>query len=324
MKTTNKKSKISKPGTLRVIRSEIRREKVPGLQIPVFKYSLIHGPDKLGKIFQGFLKNFTQEQVWVIFFQGPEMLAISNVGIGTMQASGFDIRLITRQAIEIMATELVVIHSNVVPTLDLSENDALLTKALAEGLAYFGIVLADHIVVGPNTAISMTSKYPNCCNPDKTVDALEGADGNARPNLRESLEALVDTLRSKGGPSLTMPSDINVPDGVAGLPGFGTPIKVSVDFSSPEATKRDVDRLIKEISDLQKASIAINATNPETSKRPVLVLMTPSGPLEIKNTDDVNDIVLNKIVPFLRAGSKFGAAEAKSLADMVNDGLKSN
>lgn len=108
----------------------------------------INTGDDVVRLFRPQLERLSYEECWVVYLTSSnrviERLRISQGGVtGTV----VDHRLIVKRALELLATQLVLIHNHPSGAAAPSPQDKVLTERVAQAAALFDIRLLDHIII---------------------------------------------------------------------------------------------------------------------------------------------------------------------------------
>jgi DNA repair protein RadC len=104
---------------------------------------------------QPFLSDLPHEEFYVVYLNHKnEIITVKNISKGGISATVVDVRLILKNAVELLATRMILAHNhpsgNPVP----SNNDYQITRKIKEASGLIDIQLLDHIIVGENTYYS--------------------------------------------------------------------------------------------------------------------------------------------------------------------------
>lgn len=278
---------IYQPGSkVRVIRSRVTEEVVEGLYLPAFNFHKDNGPRDLASSLKKFLGNVAQEELWVLYLNGGELVALSQNSIGTATAVYFDTNAIVRHVVDLNANEVIVVHARTNSNAEPSEHDARATRLLAEQLALFRCAVLDHMIVTPNKVTQMAQFFPNACSHNTDTDPTERANAGGGPSLPPGMPP---ELAKVLGKLLGLPNG-SVPD-----PSFPV-IDLAVDTSSPEAEEKDIVRLIGEIEEA-RVKIKERQASGEMPPDGHLTIGSPNGPIAVSDDEDIESLVRDVVVP---------------------------
>lgn len=100
------------------------------------------------RIFMPMLGNLPYEEFWLLCLNGANrVLDKVKVGQGGVDGVVVDIRIIMRNAIDNLATSIILIHNHPSGTFKASRNDVDLTRKVKAAADLFGIRFLEHIVI---------------------------------------------------------------------------------------------------------------------------------------------------------------------------------
>jgi len=138
--------KIAQAAALRLLKSEIRGEKVLASWQALIDYlraDLAHEPI---------------EHVRVLFLNSKNVLIRDEkMWDGSVDESAVHIREIVRRALDLHATALIVVHNHPSGDPSPSQQDIRLTRDLAEACRHLKVVLHDHVIIGAKGESSLRS-----------------------------------------------------------------------------------------------------------------------------------------------------------------------
>ena len=109
------------------------------------------GPDPIGssndvvRIFRPLLTEMKHEECWCLYLNtGNRIVERQRVSQGGVQATVVDHRLVIKRALELLATQIILVHNHPSGAALPSEQDKILTKKIAE---LFDIRLLDHLII---------------------------------------------------------------------------------------------------------------------------------------------------------------------------------
>ncbi|MFI3259483.1 MAG: DNA repair protein RadC [Rikenellaceae bacterium] len=107
-------------------------------------------------MFRPTLENLPHEECWVLYLNASNrVVEQQRVSQGGITATVVDHRLIVKRALELLATNIVLVHNHPSGTAEPSAEDITLTKRIQEAAALFDIKLIDHIIIAANSDISL-------------------------------------------------------------------------------------------------------------------------------------------------------------------------
>ena len=88
------------------------------------------------------------EECWCLYLNtGNRIVERQRVSQGGVQGTVVDHRLVVKRALELLATQLVLIHNHPSGAAAPSPQDKVLTERVAQAAALFDIRLLDHIII---------------------------------------------------------------------------------------------------------------------------------------------------------------------------------
>ena len=88
------------------------------------------------------------EECWVLYLTSSNrLIERQRVSQGGVQATVVDHRLIVKRALELLATQMILVHNHPSGAAEPSPADKQLTKRVADAAALFDIRLLDHIII---------------------------------------------------------------------------------------------------------------------------------------------------------------------------------
>lgn len=101
------------------------------------------------------LAELDHEECWVLYLStSNRILEQACLSRGGVQGTVVDHRLLVKRALELLATQLILVHNHPSGSPQPSEPDKQLTQRIAEASALFDIRLVDHLILTRNDAFS--------------------------------------------------------------------------------------------------------------------------------------------------------------------------
>jgi DNA repair protein RadC len=95
-------------------------------------------------IFEG----MNHEECWVLYLTSSNrLLERQRVSQGGVQATVVDHRIIVKRALELLSTQIILVHNHPSGAAEPSAADKTLTRKLKDAAALFDIKLLDHIII---------------------------------------------------------------------------------------------------------------------------------------------------------------------------------
>ena len=94
------------------------------------------------------MESMQYEECWVLYLTSSNrLIERQRVSQGGVQATVVDHRLIVKRALELLATQMILVHNHPSGAAEPSAADKQLTKRVADAAALFDIRLLDHIII---------------------------------------------------------------------------------------------------------------------------------------------------------------------------------
>ena len=104
--------------------------------------------DDVVRLFRPQLERLTYEECWAVYLTSSNrIIERQRVSQGGVQGTVVDHRLIIKRALELLATQLVLIHNHPSGAAEASPQDKVLTEKIARAAALFDIRLLDHLII---------------------------------------------------------------------------------------------------------------------------------------------------------------------------------
>ena len=111
------------------------------------------------RIMEPLLASLQHEECWALYLASSgrvvERLRISQGGV---QATVVDCKLIIKRAIELLATQIVLVHNHPSGSTEPSRQDIELTERVAEAAKLFDMRLLDHVIIAHGSNFSFRSR----------------------------------------------------------------------------------------------------------------------------------------------------------------------
>ncbi|MDE6857394.1 MAG: DNA repair protein RadC [Alistipes sp.] len=100
------------------------------------------------RLFRPQLESLDHEECWVLYLSAANrIIERTRMSQGGVQATVVDHRLIIKRALELLATQIILVHNHPSGAAEPSEQDRTLTRRTAEAAALFDIRLLDHVII---------------------------------------------------------------------------------------------------------------------------------------------------------------------------------
>lgn len=105
---------------------------------------VVSSSDDVVRLFRPQLETLSHEECWAVYLTSSNrIIERQRVSQGTV----VDHRLIIKRALELLATQLILIHNHPSGAAEASPQDKVLTERIAQAAALFDIRLLDHIII---------------------------------------------------------------------------------------------------------------------------------------------------------------------------------
>ena len=114
--------------------------------------------DDVIRLFRPELEQLDHEECWAVYLSSSNrIIERQRISQGGVQGTVVDHRLIVKRALELLATQLILVHNHPSGSAEASEPDRTLTARIAQAAALFDIRLLDHIIVARAGSFSFRS-----------------------------------------------------------------------------------------------------------------------------------------------------------------------
>lgn len=111
--------------------------------------------DDAVRIFRPLFEGMRHEECWVLYLTNSNrILERQRVSQGGVQGTVVDRRLIAKRALELLSTQVIMVHNHPSGDAEPSDADIRLTESIASALELFDIRLLDHIIISHNSEYS--------------------------------------------------------------------------------------------------------------------------------------------------------------------------
>ena len=102
----------------------------------------------VARVMRPIFEGMTHEECWVLYLTSSNrLLERQRVSQGGVQATVVDHRIIVKRALELLSTQIILVHNHPSGAAEPSAADKSLTKKLKDAAALFDIKLLDHIII---------------------------------------------------------------------------------------------------------------------------------------------------------------------------------
>lgn len=119
----------------------------------------ITASDDVVVIFRPLFEGMKHEECWVLYLTNSNrIIERQRLSRGGVQGTVVDRRLVAKRALELLATQVIMVHNHPSGDASPSEADKQLTNGIAEALALFDIRLLDHLIISSGEWFSFREK----------------------------------------------------------------------------------------------------------------------------------------------------------------------
>ncbi|AGY52917.1 hypothetical protein BRDCF_p290 [Bacteroidales bacterium CF] len=94
------------------------------------------------------LRDLSHEECWVLYLnRANKLISKERLSIGGVSATVVDIKIVIKNALEKLASSLILVHNHPSGNAKPGENDKVQTRLLKEAAALFDISLLDHLII---------------------------------------------------------------------------------------------------------------------------------------------------------------------------------
>ncbi|MCY1722696.1 DNA repair protein RadC [Prolixibacteraceae bacterium Z1-6] len=125
----------------------------------VFSKNKITGSKDAADFFQPMLGDLNHEEFWIMLLnRGNIIIDTFMISKGGISGTVIDVRLILKNALEKMASSVILCHNHPSGTMQASDADLKITKKIKEAATIMDITVLDHIIIGQNQYISFADE----------------------------------------------------------------------------------------------------------------------------------------------------------------------
>jgi len=94
------------------------------------------------------LRDLTHEECWVMYLnRANKLISKERLSIGGISATVVDVKIIIKNALDKLASSIILVHNHPSGNLNPGENDKQQTRLLKEAASLFDISLLDHLII---------------------------------------------------------------------------------------------------------------------------------------------------------------------------------
>ncbi len=102
------------------------------------------------ELFQPYFSTLRYEECWVLFLStSNRIIERYKVSQGGIAATIVDYRIIVKRALELLSTQMILVHNHPSGDVKPSDDDKDLTRKVKNAAALFNIALVDHVIISP-------------------------------------------------------------------------------------------------------------------------------------------------------------------------------
>jgi len=100
------------------------------------------------KIISPILRDLSHEECWVMYLnRANKLISKERLSIGGVSATVVDVKIVLKNALEKLASSIILVHNHPSGNPKPGENDKVQTKLLKDAAALFDISLLDHLII---------------------------------------------------------------------------------------------------------------------------------------------------------------------------------
>ena len=109
---------------------------------------IIRESNDIVQLFRPQLEGLVHEECWALYLTASNRIIEQHrISQGGVQATVIDVRLVVKRALELLATQFVLVHNHPSGSPEPSAQDKLMTEKTVRAAALFDIRLLDHIII---------------------------------------------------------------------------------------------------------------------------------------------------------------------------------
>ncbi len=110
----------------------------------------VHTSRDIIALFNTIFDDTLNEECWAVYLAtNGRILELQRISHGGAKATVVDHRLIIKRALELLSTNIVLVHNHPEPVVEPSYEDKEMTRKLLESAKFFDIELMDHVIMSP-------------------------------------------------------------------------------------------------------------------------------------------------------------------------------
>nr|WP_321487274.1 DNA repair protein RadC [uncultured Draconibacterium sp.] len=125
----------------------------------VFNKKQITGSKDAAEYFQPMLSDLNHEEFWILLLnRGNRIIDSFMVSQGGISGTVIDVRLILKNALDKMASAIILCHNHPSGTMQASNADLNITRKIKSAAEIMDISVLDHIIIGQNNYLSLADE----------------------------------------------------------------------------------------------------------------------------------------------------------------------
>lgn len=109
---------------------------------------VVNSGEDVVRLFRPHMETLQHEECWALYLSSSNrILKRQMVSCGGVQSTVVDFRIIVRNALDVLATQMILVHNHPSGAAEPSPQDRKLTQRVAEAAALFEIRLLDHVIL---------------------------------------------------------------------------------------------------------------------------------------------------------------------------------
>ncbi len=125
----------------------------------VFNKNKITGSQDAADYFMPLLGDLNHEEFWVLLLnRGNKIIDKFRVSQGGISGTVIDVRLILKNALDRMASSIILCHNHPSGTMQASNSDLTITRKIKDAAEIMDIAVLDHIIIGQNCFLSLADE----------------------------------------------------------------------------------------------------------------------------------------------------------------------
>lgn len=125
----------------------------------VFDKKKITGSKDAADFFQPMLGDLNHEEFWIMLLnRGNKIIDTFMVSQGGISGTVIDVRLILKNALEKLASSIILCHNHPSGTMQASDADLKITRKIKDAAVLMDISVLDHIIIGQSNYLSLADE----------------------------------------------------------------------------------------------------------------------------------------------------------------------